>query len=64
MSLYNELNYTENIKEIKGVQFGVMSPEEIKNRSVVRVTQTILYDSHGDPVIAGLFDSRMGVIDH
>ena len=64
MSLYNELNYTENIKEIKGVQFGVMSPEEIKNRSVVHVTQTILYDSTGDPVIGGLFDSRMGVIDH
>ena len=64
MSLYNELNYTENIKEIKGVQFGVMSPEEIKNRSVVHVNQTILYDSSGEPVIGGLFDSRMGVIEH
>ena len=64
MSLYNELNYTENIKEIKGVQFGVLSPEEIKNRSVVHVTQTVLYDGHGEPIIGGLFDPRMGVIDH
>ena len=63
-SLYNELNYTENIKEIKGVQFGVLSPDEIKNRSVVHVTQTVLYDGHGDPIIEGLFDPRMGVIDH
>ena len=63
-SLYNQLDYTENIKEIKGVQFGVLSPDEIKNRSVVHVTQTVLYDSHGEPVIGGLFDSRMGVIDH
>ena len=33
MSLYNELSYTDNIKEIVGVQFGVLSPEEIKRRS-------------------------------
>jgi len=64
MSLYNELSYTENIKEIRGVQFGILSPEEIKNRSVVHVTETILYDSQGNPVPGGLFDSRMGVIDH
>tara|TARA_Y100000591_G_C21854018_1_gene713706 strand:- start:6664 stop:11115 length:4452 start_codon:yes stop_codon:yes gene_type:complete len=64
-SLYNELNYTENIKEIKGVQFGVLSPEEIKKRSVCHVTQTVLYyNTSGEPVVNGLFDPRMGVIDH
>ena len=63
-SLYNELNYTENIKEIKGVQFGVLSPEEIKKRSVCHVTQTVLYyNTSGEPVVNGLFDTRMGVID-
>ena len=42
--LYNELNYTENIKEIKGVfSFVVLSQREIKERSVVHVTQTVLY---------------------
>ena len=64
MSLYKEYDYTEKIREIKGVQFSVLSPEEIKKRSVVHVTETILYDNNGDPVINGLFDFRMGVIDH
>ena len=57
-------NHTDKVREITGVQFSVMSPEEIKNRSVVHVTQTVPYDSNGDPVIGGLFDPRMGVLDH
>ena len=64
MSLYKELDHTDKVREITGVQFSVMSPEETKNRSVVHVTQTILYDSNGEPVIGGLFDPRMGVLDH
>ena len=60
----NELDYTDNIREIIGVQFSIMSPEEIKRRSVVNVTQTVLYDSGGDPIVCGLFDPRMGVLDH
>ena len=64
MSLYKELNYTSKIREIKGVQFSVLSPDEIRKRSVVHVKQTILYDGNGDPVIEGLFDTRMGVLDH
>ena len=64
MSLYKELDYTEKIREINGVQFSIMGPDEIRNRSVVNVTQTVLYDSSGNPVIGGLFDPRMGVIDH
>ena len=64
MSLYNELDYTDDIRDVTGVQFSVMSPQEIKKRSVVNITQTILYDSTGEPVVGGLFDPRMGVIDH
>jgi DNA-directed RNA polymerase II subunit RPB1 len=64
MTLYKELDYSSKIRDIVGVQFSVLSPEEIKRRSVVHVTQTLLYDSSGDPVIGGLFDPRMGVIDH
>ena len=59
MSLYKELDHTDKVREITGVQFSVMSPEEIKNRSVVHVNQTILYDSNGT-IIGGLFDPRMG----
>ena len=36
MTLYKELNYTSKIREISGVQFCILSPEEIKRRSVVR----------------------------
>ena len=64
MSLYKELKKKKKIREIDAVQFSVMSPEEIRNRSVVNVTQTILYDTNGNPVVGGLFDTRMGVIDH
>ena len=64
MTLYKELNYTSKIREISGVQFCILSPEEIKRRSVVHVTQTLLYDANGDPVLGGLMDPRMGVIDH
>ena len=59
-----ELQYHSQIRDIKAAQLSVLSPDEIKNRSVVHVTETILYDSNGDPVVGGLFDSRMGVIDH
>ena len=64
MSLHKELEYESKIREIAGVQFSVLSPEEIKMRSVVHVTQTHLYEPNGDAVIGGLFDPRMGVIDH
>ena len=64
MSLHKELEYESKIREISGVQFSVLSPEEIKRRSVVHVTQTHLYEPNGDAVIGGLFDPRMGVIDH
>ena len=64
MTLYKELNYTSKIREIKAVQFSVLSPEEIRKRSVAHITQSILYDSSGEPVVGGLFDPRMGVLDH
>ena len=64
MSFFKELDYDSKIRDIVGVQFSVQSPEEIKNRSVVHVTQTHLYEPNGDAVIGGLFDPRMGVIDH
>ena len=64
MSLYKELDYTSEIYNIKGLQFSISSPEEIKRKSVCHVTQSLLYDSHGEPVINGLFDPRMGVLDH
>ena len=48
---------------VNGVQFGIYSPEVIRNKSVVNITCETLYDSNGDPKINGLFDLRMGPIE-
>ena len=64
MTIFKELDYTSEISNIIGLQFSVSSPEEIERKSVVNVTQAQLYDTNGDPIINGLFDPRMGVIDN
>jgi DNA-directed RNA polymerase beta' subunit len=66
MSIYAELSYNDQkveIQEVKGIQFSILSPEEIKKRSVVNITKTDTYTGN-EPVIGGLFDSRMGVLEH
>ncbi len=63
MSIYKELDYNSEISDIKELQFSVSSPEEIKRKSVVHVTVPLLYDTNGEPVINGLFDPRLGVLD-
>ena len=50
------------IKNITGIQFSIMGPEEIENRSVVEITKHDTYEKNV-PVIKGLFDPRMGVTD-
>ena len=49
-------------KNVIGVQFSIMSPEEIRKRSVVEVIKHETYDKDS-PVIKGLFDPRMGTTD-
>ena len=49
-------------KNVSGLQFSIMSPEEIRKNSVVEVTKHDTYDKD-IPVIKGLFDSRMGTTD-
>ena len=61
MSIYAELSYNDQkveIQEVKGIQFSILSPEEIIKRSVVKITKTDTYAGN-EPVIGGLFDSRM-----
>ena len=57
----NESNVPVHSKII-GVQFGIMSPEEIVKQSVVEVTSHETYE-RDEPTIKGLFDPRMGVLD-
>jgi len=63
MSIYKELSYDQDIDVVKGIQFSVLGPDEIKRRSVVEVTKTDTY-SGNVPVVGGLFDPRMGVLEH
>ena len=66
MSIYPELAYSDqkiDIQEIKGIQFSVLGPDEIIKRSVVEITKTDTY-AGSEPIIGGLFDSRMGVLEH
>tara|TARA_Y100000385_G_scaffold281416_1_gene334190 strand:+ start:7412 stop:11998 length:4587 start_codon:yes stop_codon:yes gene_type:complete len=63
MSIFQELDYNSQIDKITGVQFSVLSPDEIRRRSVAEIFTQEIYD--GDkPKIGGLFDPRMGVLDH
>jgi len=48
--------------KIIGVQFSILSPEEIRNSSVAEITSRETYNNNR-PVIGGLFDPRMGVLE-
>lgn len=48
--------------KIIGVQFSILSPEEIRRNSVVEVTSRDTYINN-KPCIGGLFDPRMGVLE-
>jgi DNA-directed RNA polymerase II subunit RPB1 len=63
MTLYKELSYDHDVSAIKGIQFFVLSPEDIVAQSVVEVTKSDTFDRN-EPTPNGLFDSRMGVIEH
>lgn len=61
--MYKELLYDSDIDVIKGIQFCIMGPEEIKSRSVAEIFQTPLFKGN-DGKFNGLFDPRMGSVDH
>ena len=63
MSIYPELSYDQDFDRIKGIQFCILGPDEIIKRSVVEVTKSETYNVN-EPVYHGIFDPRMGVIDH
>ena len=48
--------------KIIGLQFSLLSPEEIRRTSVAQITSRDTY-INDRPVIGGLFDPRMGVLD-
>ena len=56
-------NMKENRSRIIGIQFGLLSPDEIKRASVTEITSRDTYVNN-KPVLKGLFDPRMGVLEH
>ena len=60
--LARELNNLQPTRRIKSIQFGLFNPEEIRTSSVCEVTKPDTFDGT-EPVINGLFDPRMGVIE-
>ena len=59
-SINNGTNATSS--KIIGVQFSMLSPEEIRKNSVVEVSSRDTYINN-KPVVGGLFDPRMGVLE-
>lgn len=48
--------------KVVGIQFSILSPEEIRKGSVAEITSKDTYVNN-KPVIGGLFDPRMGVLE-
>jgi DNA-directed RNA polymerase II subunit RPB1 len=63
MSIYKELSYDNDIESIKGIRFCILSPDEIKRTSVAEIFKTETFQFN-EPVVNGLFDARMGVLDN
>ncbi|NBT49490.1 MAG: hypothetical protein EBT07_17060 [Actinobacteria bacterium] len=53
---------SQHFSKIIGIQFSILSPEEIRNGSVAEITSRDTYVNN-KPVIGGLFDPRMGVLE-
>ena len=49
-------------KKIKTIQFGILSPDEIKRLSVANIDSDLTFENN-IPKTGGLMDSRMGAID-
>jgi DNA-directed RNA polymerase II subunit RPB1 len=52
----------KSASKIIGIQFSILSPDEIRNGSVAEITHRDTYINN-KPVINGLFDPRMGVLE-
>lgn len=65
MQMLNNARFTPTdapFKEVSGIQFSIMSSEEILRNSVVEITTTDMFDK-GAPKPNGFYDLRMGSID-
>lgn len=50
-------------KIIKGIKFGILSPDEIRKMSVTAIITPDVYDEDGTPIEGSVMDPRLGVIE-
>ena len=50
-------------KKIATIEFGLLSPEDIRKMSVAQIVVADTYDEDGYPIESGIMDQRLGVID-
>ncbi len=53
----------ETVKTVGGINFALLSPNEIRRYSVTEITAPETYDEDGMPVQGGLMDYRLGTIE-
>lgn len=56
------MTHTLNPSRVIGIQFSILSPNEIRKASVANITSRDTYVSN-KPVIGGIFDPRMGILE-
>lgn len=52
-----------SIKKIDAVEFGLLSPDDIRKMSVAQIVVADTYDEDGYSISSGIMDPRLGVID-
>ena len=51
------------VKRVKSIQFGLLSPEAIQNMAVCEITNPRSFEDNGTPTEGGINDLRMGTTD-
>ena len=51
------------VKRVKSIQFGLLSPEAIQNMAVCEITNPRSFEENGTPSVGGINDLRMGTTD-
>ena len=59
MAFFEELKYNSDIEKVVGVQFSVMSPDEIKRRSAAEI---VTQETYGDIQKSEVYFEKTGVV--
>lgn len=64
MALHTFVHSSAPLRRVKTIQFGILSPDEIKGLSVAKIEYPETYEEGSQkPKIGGLSDTRLGTID-